>query len=89
MESVVSAAIIVLVIRSRRPFYRSLIGIQLLVATLAVVTAALILPFTPLGWIFGFVTLPASFLLILGLIMILYIFTAEVVKKVFYRRLNL
>ena len=89
MESVVSAAIIVLVIRSRRPFYKSRVGIQLLVATLAVVTAALILPFTPLGRIFGLVTLPTSFLLILGLIMILYIFTAEVVKKAFYRRLNL
>jgi Mg2+-importing ATPase len=89
MESVVSAAIIVLVIRSRRPFYKSRVGIQLLVATLAVVTATLILPFTPLGRIFGFVTLPASFLLILGLIMILYIFTAEWVKKAFYRRLNL
>jgi hypothetical protein len=89
MESVVSAAVIVLVIRSRRPFYKSRIGIQLLVATLAVVTAVLILPFTPLGGIFGFVPLPASFLLILSLIMILYIFTAEVVKKMFYRRLDL
>jgi Mg2+-importing ATPase len=89
MESVVSAAVIVLVIRSRRPFYKSRVGIQLLIATLAVVTAALILPFTPLGGIFGLVPLPASFLLILGLIMILYIFTAEVVKKAFYRRLDL
>jgi P-type Mg2+ transporter len=88
MESVVSAAIIVLVIRSRRPFYRSQVGIQLLVATLAVVTAALILPVTPLGRILGFVTLPTSFLLILSMIMILYIFTAEVVKKMFYRRLH-
>jgi Mg2+-importing ATPase len=89
MESVMSAAIIVLVIRSRRPFYKSRAGIQLLVATLAVVTATLALPFTPIGGIFGFVTLPASFLLILGLIMILYIFTAEMVKKAFYKRLNL
>jgi Mg2+-importing ATPase len=53
-----------------------------------VVAAALILPFTPLGRIFGFVALPASFILILGLIMILYIFTAEVVKKIFYQRLH-
>jgi len=29
-----------------------------------------------------------SFLLILALILILYIFMAEVVKKVFYRRMN-
>ncbi len=88
MESVVSAAIIVLVIRSRRPFYKSRPGNQLLVATIAVVMAALILPFTPLGRIFGLVSLPLSFLLILALITILYIFMAEVVKKVFYRRMN-
>jgi len=49
MESVVSAAIIVLVIRSRRPFYKSRPGNQPLVATLAVVMAALIIPFMPLG----------------------------------------
>jgi Mg2+-importing ATPase len=89
MESVASAAIIVLVIRSRRPFYKSRPGNQLLVATLAVAMTALILPFTSPGRIFGLVTLPTSFLLILGLIMILYIFMAEVVKKVFYRRLHL
>jgi len=50
-----------------------------------VAMAALILPFRPPGRIFGLVTLPLSFLLILGLIIILYIFMAEVVKKVFYR----
>ncbi|MBI4632915.1 MAG: magnesium-translocating P-type ATPase [Deltaproteobacteria bacterium] len=88
MESVASAAIIVLVIRSRRPFYKSRPGNQLLVATLAVVMATLILPFTPLGGIFGLVPLPLSFLLILALIMILYIFMVEVVKKAFYRRIN-
>ncbi|MDD5169101.1 MAG: magnesium-translocating P-type ATPase [Syntrophales bacterium] len=88
MESVVSAAIIVLVIRSRRPFYKSRPGKQLFVATIAVVTAALIFPYTPMGRIFGLVSLPLSFLLILGLIMILYIFMAEVVKKIFYERMN-
>ena len=88
MESVVSAAVIVLVIRRRRPFYKSRPGNQLLVATLTVVMAALILPFTPLGRIFGLVTLPLSFLLILALIIIFYILMAEVVKKVFYRHLN-
>jgi hypothetical protein len=68
---------------------RGSVGVRFPRATLAVVTAALILPFTPLGRIFGFVTLPTSFFLILGLIMILYIFTSEVVKKAFYRRMNL
>jgi len=89
MESVVSAATIVLVIRSRRPFYRSRPGSQLQVATIAVVIAALLFPFTPLGRLFGLVPLPASFLLILGMIVVLYILMAEVVKRVFYRQSHL
>ena len=88
MESVISASIIVLVIRSRRPFYKSRPGKYLLIATMAVVAAALIFPFTPLAQIFGVVTLPLSFLLILGIIMALYILTAELAKKIFYQKIN-
>jgi len=88
MESVISASIIVLVIRSRRPFFKSRPGKYLLIATMAVVMVALIFPFTPLAEIFGFVTLPISFLLILGIIIVLYILTAELAKKIFYQKIN-
>ncbi len=88
MESVISASIIVLVIRSRRPFFRSRPGKYLLVATMAVVAAALIFPFTPLAKIFGFVPLPLSFLMMLGIIIILYILTAELAKKIFYQKIS-
>jgi P-type Mg2+ transporter len=88
MESVISASIIVLVIRSRRPFFKSRPGKYLLVATMAVVAAALIFPFTPLSQIFGFVALPMSFLLILAIIIVLYILTAELAKKVFYQKIS-
>jgi Mg2+-importing ATPase len=88
MESVISASIIVLVIRSRRPFFKSRPGKHLLLATISIVIATLILPFTPIGKIFNFVSLPMSFLMILGIIMVLYILMAELVKKLFYQRLN-
>jgi Mg2+-importing ATPase len=88
MESVISASIIVLVIRSRRPFFRSRPGKYLFIATIAVVAATLIFPFTPLGKIFDFVSLPMSFLMILGIIMALYILTAELAKKIFYQKIN-
>ncbi|MEN6373425.1 MAG: magnesium-translocating P-type ATPase, partial [Smithella sp.] len=88
MESVISASIIVLVIRSRRPFFKSRPGKYLLAATMAVVAVALIFPFTPLAKIFGFVPLPISFLMILGIIIVLYILTAELAKKIFYSRGN-
>ena len=49
IESVLSASLIVLVIRSRRPFFKSFPGKYLLLTTIVIVAATLILPFTPLG----------------------------------------
>jgi len=88
IESVVSASMIVLVIRSRKPFFRSQPGKYLLIATLSIFAVTLILPFTPLAGIFGFSPLPISFLLLIGLTVLCYIFTAEIVKKVFYKRVK-
>lgn len=88
LESVVSASLIVLVIRSRKPSYKSKPGKYLLLATISIVVITLILPYTPLAGIFGFSPLPVPFLLFIGVIIVLYIFTAEVVKKIFYRRVK-
>jgi Mg2+-importing ATPase len=88
LESVVSASLIVLVIRSRKPSYKSKPGKYLLLATISIVVITLILPYTPLAGIFGFSPLPVPFLLFIGVIIVLYIFTAEVVKKIFYKRVK-
>ncbi len=83
-ESVISAAGIVLVIRSRRPFFKSRPGKYLLAATLLVVGLTMALPYTPLAKLFGFRPLPLEFLGMIGLIMVFYITSAELAKKVFY-----
>ena len=88
LESVISASLIVLVIRSRKPFFKSRPAKYLLMATLLTVIVTLILPFTPLGEIFGFSQLPISFLLLLGTIVLLYIVTAEMAKAVFYKKVK-
>src|SRR6266496_1425260 len=88
LESVISASLIVLVIRSRKPFFKSRPSKYLLTATLLVVIVTVILPFTPLGEIFGFTRLPVKFILVLVGILFLYIVTTEVAKKVFYRRVK-
>jgi Mg2+-importing ATPase len=87
-ESVVSAAVIVLVIRTRKPFFRSVPGRYLLGATLLIVGLTIIFPMTPLASFFNFQPLPLEFLLLLGLIMVMYISTAELAKKIFYRRVR-
>ena len=65
VESLMTELFIVLVIRTRRPFFRSRPGTLLLATTLIVAGATLFLPYTALGALFGFVPLPPSFVLLL------------------------
>ena len=84
VESVVSAALIVLIIRSRRSFFKSRPSSYLIITTLCVAVATVIIPFTPLGKIFGFVPLPPIFLLLVMMIIAVYMMLAEITKKIFY-----
>jgi P-type Mg2+ transporter len=86
MESVVSASLIVLVVRTRKPFFKSRPGKYLLVATLLVVALTLVLPLTPVARVFEFTLLPLKFVPILAIIVALYVFCAELTKAWFYRR---
>jgi P-type Mg2+ transporter len=88
IESVISASLIVLVIRTRQPFFKSQPSKYLTMATLLVTGVTLIFPFTPLGELFGFKPLPSYFVLLLAVIMGMYIFTAEAAKKIFYRKMK-
>ena len=88
LESVVSASLIVLVIRTRQPFFKSRPGTSLWLATLLVVVGTLVLPYTELSRVFGFTPMPLEFLPVLAGILLLYIVTAEVAKKIFYRRVR-
>ena len=85
VESVISAAAIVLVVRTRGPLLRSTPSRPLLLATGVVVIATLLLPSTPLGALLGFVPLPPFFLFWLLLILVAYVASAELVKGWFYR----
>ncbi len=88
IESVASASLIVLVIRTRRAFFRSRASTKLLLATLSVVAAAVIIPMSPMAHLIGFIPVPASFLFWLFLIVITYVILAEAMKRIFYRLVN-
>ncbi len=88
LESVISASVIVLVIRSRKPFFRSQPGKYLLIATLSIAVITLIFPYTPLGTVFGFSPLSLSTCILIMLIVVIYIFTAEIVKTIFYKKVK-
>jgi Mg2+-importing ATPase len=88
VESVISASLIVLVIRSRKPFFRSKPGRYLLLATLSIAVITMILPFTPLGKIFGFSPLSLLTYLLLLAIIVIYIVAAEITKRIFYKKVK-
>ncbi len=85
VESVISASLIVLVIRTRKVFFRSKPGKALLIATISVVALTLIIPFTPLVGLMGFVALPMKFMVFLVMIIVTYIATTEIAKHFFYK----
>lgn len=89
MESVISASVIVLVIRTRGPFLKSKPGKALLTATLLVALVTILFPYTPLGRLFGFAPIPLPYILTLLLIVVLYTVSAEVAKRFFYKRAQL
>jgi len=88
MESVISAAAVVLIIRTRRPFFQSRPGRYLVMATGAVAVVTLLIPYLPLGSAFGFRPLPLPFFILLAGIVGAYILAAELAKKAFYARVT-
>jgi len=89
IESIISASMIVLVIRSRRPFFRSRPARPLVWATAAVGLVTLALPYTPAAKLMGFQPLPWGILAAMLGIVALYVVAAEGVKRWFYARTDL
>ncbi len=86
MESVVSATMIVLVLRTQLSIFKSKPGKYLLTATLLIVLFTLILPYLPFAGLLGFTPLPLRFYGVMLLIVVLYIIGAETLKRQFYKR---
>jgi Mg2+-importing ATPase len=88
VESVISASLIVLLLRTRLTFFKSKPGRYLIVSTLLVVLAVIIIPLTPLTNVFNFVALPLAFYGWMLLIVLLYIIAVEIAKGIFYLRFS-
>ncbi|MBF8263628.1 MAG: magnesium-translocating P-type ATPase [Parachlamydiales bacterium] len=84
IESVASATLVVLAIRTRRWIFQSRPGLWLMLAILAVIVSAGVLPYTTLGVLFGFVPLPLVYYAVVGGIVGLYIASVEAAKRFFF-----
>ncbi|HUT16089.1 MAG TPA: magnesium-translocating P-type ATPase [Anaerolineae bacterium] len=88
VESLLSELLVALVVRTRRPFFRSRPGKYLLTSSLLVAAAAVLIPYLPFSAVLGFTQLPVSIVLALLVITCLYVVATEAAKKLFYRRVT-
>ncbi|MDF2738249.1 MAG: mgtA, partial [Nitrososphaeraceae archaeon] len=85
MESLISASLIILIIRTKSVFYKSRPSKYLIISIFAIIGIIIIIPYTVIGTLFGFVSPPLIYLPIIGLIVFTYICMTEIVKKAFYK----
>ncbi|MGZ4332272.1 MAG: magnesium-translocating P-type ATPase [Solirubrobacteraceae bacterium] len=86
VESLATQSLIIFAIRTRRvPFFHSRPSTPLALATMTCVGIGVLLPFSPLARVLGFVPLPATFLAALAVMIVLYLILVEVGKTRFYR----
>lgn len=87
IESLCTQTLVIFVIRTKRtPFYKSKPSKLLLLSSMGIVGFALVMPFTPIGELFHFVTPPLTFIAVLAGIIGAYLLLAETVKEWFYKR---
>jgi len=87
VESLATQVLVIFIIRTRRNPLASRPHAALVATSLAVLLAALILPFTALGHYFGLRPLPAEFFAILAALVVAYLCIVEVAKRAFYAHL--
>jgi len=88
VESVVSAALIVLIIRTSKTVFKSRPGKYLVLATAFVVLITLLIPLSPVASLLGFTPLPLKLYLLIALIIMAYVLLTELAKKIFYLKVN-
>lgn len=85
IESVVSATLIVLVVRTFKPFFTSIPSKYLLITVASVVIFTALLPIMPFAHQLGFTFLQGKFYLFIAIIIVLYVLVVELAKKKFLK----
>jgi Mg2+-importing ATPase len=87
-ESLLTELLVLLVLRTRRPFWTSLPHPALLGSTLLMIAVTAILLLTPLHGVFEFVSLPGSMVLTIVGIALAYMLTVEMLKRPLLRAMD-
>jgi Mg2+-importing ATPase len=84
--SILTELIVLLIMRTQKPFFQSQPAPLLLYSSLGVVVFTFLIPFLPFQNFLGIVPIPFSILLTLFSLTVLYIVVTEFVKYLFYKR---
>jgi Mg2+-importing ATPase len=87
VESVMTEVLIIVVMRTWQPFYKSRLSQPLLISMVLVLIITVALPYSPISELLGFKPIAPSSLLLLGIITLLYVAVSEVAKRIFYRKM--
>jgi Mg2+-importing ATPase len=85
VESLLTELVIALVVRTRRPFFRSRPGPFLLWSTVLLIPLTLAIPYVPFAPVLGFGALPVGVIAAIIGITSLYVGATEMAKRWFYR----
>jgi Mg2+-importing ATPase len=86
VESLATQTLVILVIRTAGPAWRSRPSLALVAGIAACVGVGAVLPYSPVGALLGFTPLPPLFAAFLGGTVITYLALVEAVKRWFHRR---
>jgi Mg2+-importing ATPase len=85
VESLAMQVLVIFLIRTRGNPFRSRPSLLLALTSITVVSVAILLPLSPVASYLGFVLPPPSFFVILGSMVVTYLFAVEGMKRWFYR----
>lgn len=85
LESVISAMVVMLIVRTKRPVIKSKPSNKLLLAIVLVAIALIAIIYSPINTYLGLIALPVHALLSMLAISLIYALTAEILKKQFYK----
>jgi Mg2+-importing ATPase len=86
VESLATQTLVVFVIRTAGNPFKSRPSRTLLIGVFAVVAIAVVLPYTPLGRVLGFIPLSAPLLGVIAFLAVTYLFLVQAAKTWFYHR---
>ena len=87
IESLATQTLVIFIIRTNKtPFWKSKPSRLLFLSTIGMVALNVVLPFTPIGKLFGLVEPPALFYVALAVVVASYLLCVELTKRYFYRK---